>query len=102
MNAPTLPLAADFPPAARADWLALVEKTLKAPGAETLAGRSPDGLAVEPLYAAGDAPAAAAFATASRSAERAWDIRAAIAHPDPAGANARSSKTWRAGRLRCW
>ena len=88
MNAPTLALAADFPPAARADWLALVEKTLKGAGLASLAGRTPDGLAVEPLYTADDAPVAAAFPTAPRDGERAWDIRAAIAHPDPAHANA--------------
>jgi methylmalonyl-CoA mutase len=88
LDAPTLPLAADFPPAARADWLALVEKTLKGAGIETLAGRTPDGLAVEPLYTADDALAAAAFRAAPRGRERAWDVRAVVAHPDPARANA--------------
>lgn len=88
MDAPALRLAADFPPATRADWLAAVEKTLKGAAVETLAGRTPDGLAVRPLYAAEGAPAPAAFPRAPRGGERAWDIRSPIAHPDPARANA--------------
>ncbi len=88
MDAPTLRLAADFPPATRAEWLAAVEKTLKGAEIETLAGRTPDGLAVRPLYTADGAPAPVAFTPAARGGERAWDIRAPIAHPDPARANA--------------
>jgi methylmalonyl-CoA mutase len=73
---PDLMALADlFPHASRADWLALVEKTLKGGSVETLALRSPDGLTTKPLYTAEDAP------TASRLAREAtgWDIRAAVA-----------------------
>ncbi len=88
LDAPALPLAADFAPATRAAWLAAVEKTLGGKSVETLAGRTPDGLAVSPLYTARDAPAPSTVAPAPRDGERAWDIRAPIAHPDPARANA--------------
>ena len=88
MNAPIQPLAGDFAVATRADWLAAVEKTLKGAAVQTLAGRTPDGLAVQPLYAADGAPAPTTFSPAPRDGERAWDIRAPVAHPDPARANA--------------
>ncbi|MEO8926028.1 MAG: methylmalonyl-CoA mutase family protein [Caulobacteraceae bacterium] len=87
MPTPALALAADFPAATRADWLAAVEKTLKGAAIETLNGATPDGLGVQPLYTAEDAPAPASFAPAPRAAERAWDVRAAVAHPDLARAN---------------
>lgn len=88
MPAPTLPLATDFAPATRADWLAAVARTLKGAAIDTLAGHTPDGLAVQPLYTADGAIAPATVPSAPRDGERAWDIRAAVAHPDPARANA--------------
>jgi methylmalonyl-CoA mutase len=88
LNAAIQPLAGDFPAATRADWLAAVKKTLKGATFETLAGRTPDGLAVAPLYTTRDAPAPITFPRAPRGGERAWDIRAAVAHPDPTHANA--------------
>ncbi|MDQ2861575.1 MAG: methylmalonyl-CoA mutase family protein [Pseudomonadota bacterium] len=88
MPPPTLPLAAEFAPATRAGWLAAVRKTLKGAAIETLAGRTPDGLAVRPLYTAADPTPPATFPHARRDGAAAWDIRAAIAHPDPARANA--------------
>ncbi|MGI9170522.1 MAG: methylmalonyl-CoA mutase family protein [Caulobacteraceae bacterium] len=87
MDASTIPLADDFPVATRADWLAAVEWTLKGAGIDSLAGRTPDGLDVRALYTAADAPGRTAFLPAPRGAERAWDVRAAVAHPDPARAN---------------
>jgi methylmalonyl-CoA mutase len=79
-----LALAADFRPAEQADWLALVEKTLKGSSVETLRGSTADGRIVEPLYT--ESPQAS-FSPAPRSGERRWDIRALVAHPDPATAN---------------
>jgi methylmalonyl-CoA mutase len=79
-----LALAAAFKPAERGDWLALVEKTLKGASVETLRGLTPDGGVVEPLYI--DGPRAV-FSPAPRVGDRAWDIRAVVAHPDPARAS---------------
>jgi methylmalonyl-CoA mutase len=72
-------LAADFEPATRADWLALVDKTLKGAGVETLTSRGPDGLAIAPLYEPSREPAG--FAPAPRGGERPWDVRTRISHP---------------------
>jgi methylmalonyl-CoA mutase len=83
-------LVADFPPAQRADWLALVEKTLA--GADfdaALTSRTADGLIVQPLYTADDAPPTPALRrAASADPARPWDLRTLIDHPDPARANA--------------
>ncbi len=86
MSAPVIPLASGFSPAARADWLALVAKTLKGAGPETLVRRTIDGLAIQPLYTAENSPAP--FTPARGDGGQDWDIRAAVADPDPAGANA--------------
>ncbi len=87
MTTPTIPLADGFPIATRADWLALVAKTLKGAGVETLATRTTDGLEVRPLYTAEDGAAALPFAPAPRGGERGWDVRAQVAASDPALAN---------------
>jgi methylmalonyl-CoA mutase len=71
-----LPLADTFEPAARAAWLALVEKTLKGAGVETLTTRTPDGAEVAPLYTRQDASPASATAIRPGAG---WDIRAEIA-----------------------
>jgi len=85
-----LSLVAAFPPAQRADWLALVEKTLA--GADfdtTLTSRTADGLIVQPLYTADDAtPSPAQRRAASADPTRPWDLRTLIDHPDPVRANA--------------
>ncbi len=88
MDSPPLLLAAGFPASSRGDWLALVEKTLKGAAIETLASHTPDGLATCPLYTGEDAVVPAAFPPAPRGGDPAWDIRAAVAHPDPVRANA--------------
>jgi methylmalonyl-CoA mutase len=85
-----LSLVADFPPAQRADWLALVEKTLA--GAEfdaALTSRTADGLIVQPLYTAEDGtPGLTLRRAASADPARPWDLRTLIDHPDPIRANA--------------
>jgi methylmalonyl-CoA mutase len=84
---PTIPLADGFPAATRADWLALVAKTLKGAGVESLATRTVDGLEIRPLYTADDRAPALAFTPARRGGERGWDVRARVAASDPALAN---------------
>ena len=88
MSDRAIPLADDFPAATRADWLKLVDKTIGGASLETLVRRTDDGLPIQPLYAAEDSAAPARPALAPREGERAWDVRALIAHPDPARANA--------------
>jgi len=82
-------LVTDFPPAQRADWLALVEKTLG--GADfdaALTSRTADGLIVQPLYTAEDStPSRTLRRAASADPARPWDLRTLIDHPDPARAN---------------
>jgi methylmalonyl-CoA mutase len=78
-------LAADFPPAAEADWRALVDKTLGDKPFASLQGATAEGLPVEPLYPQAGAPAAPARAVA---ADRAWEVATLTSHPDPARANA--------------
>ena len=80
-----LPLAAEFPPATREQWLKLVQGVLKgAPFEKKLVARTYDGLAIEPLYAR----AAAAQPVAARAPGAAWTILQRVDHPDPAAANA--------------
>jgi methylmalonyl-CoA mutase len=74
--APDLMALADlFPHASRSEWLALVEKTLKGASVETLVACKSDGLTIQPLYTAEDAPAVAPTAREATG----WDIRAAVA-----------------------
>ena len=87
MTKPTIALAAGFPAATRDDWLALVAKTLKGAGVETLATRTADGLEVRALYTAEDGAPALPFTPAPRGGERGWDVRARIAASDPDAAN---------------
>ena len=79
-------LARSFPPASAADWRALVEKTLKDQPFESLNRATVEGLPIAPLYAPDAAPPAA-FAPRPHDAERPWDVRVSITHPDPARAN---------------
>lgn len=69
-----------FPAVTADDWRALVEKTLKDAPFDSLRRKTVEGLAIEPLYEPAQRPAA--FPLAERDAERPWDVRAAIAHPD--------------------
>jgi methylmalonyl-CoA mutase len=81
-------LAEGFAPATRADWLKLVDKTIKGAPFDSLVSRTDDGLAIQPLYEADTAAAPARPILAPREDERAWDVRTIIAYPDPARANA--------------
>jgi len=81
-------MADDAPIATRADWLALVQKTLKDKSVESLTKRTADGLTIAPLYTDEDAPEAADLSFGPRDADRAWDVRTLTAHPSPDGANA--------------
>jgi methylmalonyl-CoA mutase len=87
---PVIPLAEGFAPVSRADWLALVGKTLKGAGFESLVGRTADDLPLAPLYTAEDSPAPLPFVPAARDSSRSWDIRARISHPEPAVAQAQA------------
>jgi methylmalonyl-CoA mutase len=79
------PLAAEFPPATREAWLALVAAALKGASFDKrLVSASPDGLRIEPLYAG----AAAAKPIAGRPASAPWRVMARVDHPDAATANA--------------
>jgi methylmalonyl-CoA mutase len=84
MSETDLPLASEFPPATREQWLKLVDGVLKgAPFDKKLVSKTYDGLRIEPLYERrGDASALAARAPALP-----WQIMARIDHPDPAVAN---------------
>ena len=77
-----LPLAAEFPPASREDWLKLVRTALQDRPLEQLTAKTYDGIPIEPLYAR----AANARPIAGRRGP--WGVQARIDHPDPAVANA--------------
>ena len=108
MTAPEAPLdlAADFPPASREQWRALVASVLAKSGAkfsdgtpeDALCYRSYDGLRIAPLYTADDLPDGVGLDAAGlpgeppfvrgATAERpAWDVRQRVAEPDPVAAN---------------
>jgi methylmalonyl-CoA mutase len=79
-----LPLAADFPPAGREQWLELVARLLKgAPFERRLVAKTADGLDIQPLYEGH--PQAPGLA-GRKPGE--WEIVQRIDHPDPAAANA--------------
>ena len=83
MSGTILPLADDFAPPAREDWLRVVEKTLKGESFEdALVKRTADGLNIQPLYTAENAPGVVRDLS-PRDADRPWDLRMRVAHPDP-------------------
>lgn len=79
------PLTAAFPPVSAADWRALVEKTLKDQPFESLQRQTAEGLPIAPLYEGSDQ--APAFTQRPFDADRPWDIRGRVTHPDAAQAN---------------
>lgn len=98
MASQSLPLGSLFPAASRDAWLAEVDKVLDgAPFDRRLVTRTYDGLAIEPLYAAGDvgdddagAPGLAPFtrgATAGARSAHGWDVTQLYAHPALESAN---------------
>src|SRR5260370_36516147 len=84
-DADILPLADDFPPATREQWLKLVARLLKgAPFDRKLVARTYDGLTIQPLYAG----TAQERAPVGRRPGADWQILQRVDHPDPAAANA--------------
>ena len=81
-----LPLAADFPPASYDDWRKLVEAALKGAPFERLAGKTSDGLTIEPIYSR----ARGASPLPGRAAALPWQIMQRIDHPNAAKANAQA------------
>jgi methylmalonyl-CoA mutase len=79
-----LPLAAEFPPASREDWLRLVKRTLKGTPYKRLVSKTRDGLPIEPIYER----AAGARVIAGRPAGSRWTVMQRVDHPDPKAANA--------------
>ncbi len=103
MPAPSdpLPLAAEFPPATRDQWIELVTGVLRRSGLPedadpvvVLSSTTYDGISVRPLYTASDAPpgpsgtpGSAPYlrgATADGPTLTGWDVRQRHADPDPA------------------
>jgi methylmalonyl-CoA mutase len=92
-------LSAGFDPGAEADWRVLVDKSLAGKPFDTLIRRTPEGLAVRPVYRETDAPVRADPLGAPGLAPFArgrtpvpdlflpWDIRQVFAHPDPLTTN---------------
>ena len=81
---PELPLAAEFPPVSREEWLALVEKSLQGvPFDKKLVSKTYDGLRIEPLYKRAEH----ARAVAGRAPSVRWGVVQRLDHPDPAAAN---------------
>ena len=79
----TLPLASEFPPATRDQWLKLVDGVLKgAPFDKKLVHTTYDGLKIQPLYErAQTAP------LPGRTPGSSWQVMARVDHPDPVEAN---------------
>lgn len=87
MSSPVTPLADGFSAATRAEWLALVAKTLKGAGPESLERQTADGLPVAPLYTAENRLTPLRLTPGSRSSERGWDVRAFVADANLVQAN---------------
>lgn len=87
MDDTIIPLAAEFAPPSRAQWLEIVEKTLKgAPFEKRLVSKTYDGPSLQPLYTADQTMRSVARAIPG-DLDRPWDLRSRIAHPDPMVAN---------------
>ena len=82
-----VPAFAEFAPASRAQWLALVEGVLKGASFDRrLVAKTYDGIAIAPLYAR-DGAARPCF---GRVAGTPWQILQRIELPDPSAANAQA------------
>jgi methylmalonyl-CoA mutase len=92
MDDGVISLTEGFAAADEATWRALVEKTLNGASFEKrLVSRTYDGIAVQPLYTAANTGSSLDEALRGRDAfdaDRPWDIRALVDHPDPKTANA--------------
>jgi methylmalonyl-CoA mutase len=82
--AKSIPLAAEFPPATRDDWLKLTQAALKGAPLERLTRVTYDGLAIEPIYP----HRMDAAPVTGRSPGLPWQVMQRVDHPDPAAANA--------------
>jgi methylmalonyl-CoA mutase len=121
MSAPPdpLPLAAEFPPATRDQWIELVTGVLRRSGrpedADPVAALSTttyDGISVRPLYTAADVPpvpagtpGSAPFvrgATADGPTLTGWDVRQRHADPDPARLRASVLDDLQTGATSVW
>jgi methylmalonyl-CoA mutase len=81
---PELPLAAEFPPASREEWLVLVEKSLHGIAFDKkLVSKTYDGLRIEPLYKRAER----SQPVAGRTPSARWGVVQRLDHPDPAAAN---------------
>ncbi len=90
-------LAAEFAAPSRAEWLAIVEKTLKgAPFEKRLVSKTYGGQSLQPLYTAADGIENPVRALPGDHF-RPWDLRTSIAHPDPVAANAEALKDLEGG-----
>jgi methylmalonyl-CoA mutase len=88
MSEAELTLAAEFEPASREQWLALVGKVLKGGDFEKrLVSRTADGIAIQPLYTRTDSQAGALAQRRSGQLAGAWDVRQRVVEPDPKAAN---------------
>lgn len=84
MSVTELPLASEFPPATREQWLKLVDGVLKgAPFDKKLVSKTYDGLKIEPLYER----RADANVLTGRDPGAPWQVMARVDHPDPNAAN---------------
>src|SRR5687767_7748167 len=81
-----LPLASEFPPATREEWLKLVRAALKDRPYETLIAKTYDGLTIEPLYGR----VSDAKPIVGRAPAAPWTLMQRVDHPDPAAANAQA------------
>ena len=79
---------ADGPAPTREQWLAAASRALKGAPLDSLITRTVEGLEIEPLYGPDPMPGRTAVQARCPRGEPAWDIRAAVAHADPAAANA--------------
>ena len=84
MHETTLPYLDAFPTTGDADWRTRVEGVLKGKSVSALVGKTYDGIAVEPLYAA--APQAAL----ASGAQRGWSVIQRVDDPDAKAANAQA------------
>ncbi len=83
MSKTEFPLAGEFPPARREDWLELVSAALKGAPFASLIAKTYDKLEIEPLYSRSED----ARPVPGRAPGAAWQILQRVDHPDPAAAN---------------
>lgn len=89
----TMDLAAGFEPASREDWVDLAGSSLRGRTLESLTTTTDDGIAIRPLYANDDDPDRAGLPgvsphTRGSTTDAGWDVRALVAEPGTAAANA--------------